>query len=61
MVAKALDEPRQRVNYHLRALEDHGLVRLVEQRQRRGADGAGDDRVSSLVRALADRAWRPRR
>ena len=36
MVAKALDEPRQRVNYHLRALEDHGLVRLVEQRQRRG-------------------------
>ena len=36
MVAKALDEPRQRVNYHLRALEGHGLVRLVEQRQRRG-------------------------
>ena len=35
-VAKALDEPRQRVNYHLRALEDHGLVRLVEQRRRRG-------------------------
>lgn len=35
-VAKVLGEPRQRVNYHLRALEDHGLVRLVEQRQRRG-------------------------
>ena len=35
-VAKALDEPRQKVNYHLRALEDHGLVRLVEQRRRRG-------------------------
>lgn len=35
-VAKALGEPRQKVNYHLRALEDHGLVRLVEQRQRRG-------------------------
>lgn len=24
---------RQKVNYHLRALEDHGLVRAVEQRQ----------------------------
>ena len=25
--------PRQKVNYHLRALEAHGLVRLVEQRK----------------------------
>lgn len=25
--------PRQKVNYHLRALEQHGLVRPVEQRQ----------------------------
>jgi DNA-binding transcriptional ArsR family regulator len=35
-VATALGEPRQKVNYHLRALEDHGLVRLVEERPRRG-------------------------
>ena len=28
--------PRQKVNYHLRTLEAHGLVRLVEKRQRRG-------------------------
>ncbi len=28
--------PRQRVNYHLRALEDAGLVELVEERPRRG-------------------------
>lgn len=35
-VAAALDLPRQRVNYHLRALESHGLVRLVERRARRG-------------------------
>ena len=27
---------RQKVNYHLRMLEDHGLVRLVEERPRRG-------------------------
>ncbi len=35
-VADALDEPRQKVNYHLRALESHGLVVLVEERPRRG-------------------------
>jgi DNA-binding transcriptional ArsR family regulator len=28
--------PRQRVNYHLRALEAHGLVRLVREQPRRG-------------------------
>jgi DNA-binding transcriptional ArsR family regulator len=27
--------PRQKVNYHLRALERHGLVELVEERRRR--------------------------
>jgi DNA-binding transcriptional ArsR family regulator len=27
---------RQKVNYHLRALESHGLVELVEERPRRG-------------------------
>ena len=35
-VASALGLPRQKVNYHLRALQDHGLVRLVEERPRRG-------------------------
>lgn len=35
-VAGALGIPRQKVNYHLRVLEQHGLVRLVEERQRRG-------------------------
>ncbi len=35
-VAKALDLSRQKVNYHLRTLEDRGLVVLVEERQRRG-------------------------
>lgn len=35
-VARALDLPRQKVNYHLRALEQHGLVELVEERPRRG-------------------------
>lgn len=35
-LAAALDMPRQQVNYHLRVLEAHALVRLVEERQRRG-------------------------
>lgn len=35
-VAAALGLPRQQVNYHLRTLEGHGLVRQVEQRPRRG-------------------------
>lgn len=35
-VAAALGMPRQRVNYHLRALEEHGLVTEVGVRQRRG-------------------------
>jgi DNA-binding transcriptional ArsR family regulator len=35
-VARQLGLPRQKVNYHLRTLEEHGLVELVEQRRRRG-------------------------
>jgi DNA-binding transcriptional ArsR family regulator len=35
-VAKALGLPRQKVNYHLRTLESHHLVHLVEERPRRG-------------------------
>jgi DNA-binding transcriptional ArsR family regulator len=35
-VAAALRLPRQQVNYHLRTLEQHGLVELVEERPRRG-------------------------
>ena len=35
-LAKQLKLPRQKLGYHLRALEAAGLVRLVEERQRRG-------------------------
>ena len=35
-VAGALGLPRQQVNYHLRTLERHNLVRVVEERQKRG-------------------------
>jgi DNA-binding transcriptional ArsR family regulator len=35
-VATALGLPRQKINYHLRVLETHDLVRLVEERPRRG-------------------------
>ncbi len=34
-LAKKLDWPRQRVNYHLRELERVGLLELVEERKRR--------------------------
>lgn len=33
-LARQLDLPRQKVNYHLRALERHGLVELVCERRR---------------------------
>jgi DNA-binding transcriptional ArsR family regulator len=36
MVAEEMGLARQRVNYHLRALEAAGLLTLVEERQRRG-------------------------
>ena len=35
-LAERIGLPRQKINYHLRTLEAHGLVRLVEERQRRG-------------------------
>ncbi|HEU0032749.1 MAG TPA: helix-turn-helix domain-containing protein [Kofleriaceae bacterium] len=35
-LAGELDLPRQKLNYHLRVLEEAGLVKLVEERQRRG-------------------------
>ncbi|MEP7112037.1 MAG: helix-turn-helix domain-containing protein [Ilumatobacteraceae bacterium] len=35
-VATALGLPRQQVNYHLRTLEHHNLVRMVEERPKRG-------------------------
>ena len=72
-VAAALRLPRQKVNYHLRTLEAHGLVHEVGTRQRRGlrerlgpdalgdlaADPARTDRLSSrYLIALAARLVR---
>src|ERR1700754_5022327 len=34
MLAARIGLPRQKINYHLRTLEQHGLVRLVEERRR---------------------------
>jgi len=34
MLATRLGLPRQKVNYHLRALEQHGLVELLEERRK---------------------------
>ena len=46
-VARRLGLARQKVNYHLRQLEDHGLVALVEERPRRGT-------VERIVRRTSD-------
>jgi DNA-binding transcriptional ArsR family regulator len=35
-LARRLGDTRQRLNYHLRIMEEAGLVELVEERQRRG-------------------------
>src|ERR1700749_2448656 len=42
---------RQKVNYHLKALEGHGLVRLPGGRRRGGLEGHG------LVRLAEERKW----
>src|SRR5882757_7105479 len=34
MLAARVGLPRQKVNYHLRALESHGLIELVEERRK---------------------------
>ena len=47
-LARDLELPRQKVNYHLRQLESHGLVRLVEERARRGL-------TERIYEATADR------
>lgn len=35
-LAERLDDTRQRINYHVRALNDVGLIELAEERPRRG-------------------------
>jgi uncharacterized protein YndB with AHSA1/START domain len=63
MLAAAVGLPRQKVNYHLRTLERHGLVELVEERRkgnvterllhgrlRRGADPGGDRPCRAIPR-----------
>jgi len=35
-LAERVAMTRQKVNYHLRTLEEHGLIRLVEERPKRG-------------------------
>lgn len=47
-LARRFDEPRQRLNYHLRALEDAGLVELEEERRRGNC-------VERIVRVVARR------
>jgi DNA-binding transcriptional ArsR family regulator len=45
-LARRLGIPRQQLNYHVRQLEDEGLVELVAERQRRGC-------TERIVRAVA--------
>ncbi len=57
-VARRLGVARQKVNYHLRALERDGLVELVDERPRRGfverrLRAVARDRFSSAYLAVA--------
>src|ERR1700687_1253939 len=71
MLAAMVGLPRQKVNYHLRTLEQHGLVELVEERRKgnvteRLLQAAAASYVispSALAAAAPDpaRAARPRR
>ncbi|HEX9892965.1 MAG TPA: helix-turn-helix domain-containing protein [Gemmatimonadales bacterium] len=45
-LARRLGLPRQKINYHLRLLEEQGLVELVEERRRRNC-------TERVVRAVA--------
>ena len=47
-LARRLGEKRQRINYHLRVLEDAGLVELAEERRTRG-------RIERVMRPTAQR------
>jgi DNA-binding transcriptional ArsR family regulator len=47
MLAAKVGLPRQKVNYHLRALERHGLVELVEERRKGNA-------IERVMRASAE-------
>ena len=55
-LAERVDLPRQKVNYHLRILEEHGLVTEVGQR-RWGGGGSGSELrlVAGLHGAFARR------
>ena len=46
-LAAELELPRQKLNYHLRVLEQAGLLQLVEERQRRGC-------TERILKASAD-------
>lgn len=48
-LAKRLGSTRQKVNYHLRSLENAGLVELAETRQRRGLEERVMRRVADVV------------
>jgi DNA-binding transcriptional ArsR family regulator len=52
-LARRLGEPRQRLNYHLRELEDQDLVRLVEEHRR----GSASERI--VVRSGSSYAISP--
>ncbi|WP_394937977.1 winged helix-turn-helix domain-containing protein [Psychromicrobium sp. YIM B11713] len=47
MLAKRLGLPRQKVNYHLKMLEQHGLVELIEERRK----GNTNERLLQAVAA----------
>ena len=60
-VATSLGLPRQQINYHLRTLEHHGLVRMIEERPRRGLTERVMQATARGLRRVAGRAGGERR
>src|SRR5688572_30011539 len=65
VLAARVDLPRQKVNYHLRSLEQHGLVQQVGERKRGGlTERLLQATAASYVvspSAMAEAASRPER
>ena len=55
-LAARLGLPRQRINYHLKTLEQHGLVELVEERRKGNVTERLLRATAAVLRDLAGRA-----
>lgn len=60
-VARALGQPRQLVNYHMKALEEAGLIERVEERRKGNFIEVIYRSVARSFVVAAEASWTPRR